>query len=75
MDIFLKSNSLRQSRRALTAKPASVCAACNANLYEGRSAIYDSLFEVYACGTSCWSEWYAENEAEYKRRWTGAVDL
>ncbi|MBL4957345.1 hypothetical protein I5F15_10960 [Bacillus velezensis] len=59
----------------MTAKPAAVCAACNANLYEGRSAIYDSLFEVYACGPSCWSEWYAGNEAEYKRRWTEAVDL
>ncbi|MFB3900358.1 hypothetical protein ACES2D_12620 [Bacillus amyloliquefaciens] len=42
---------------------------------EGRSAIYDSLFEVYACGSSCWSEWYAENETDYKRRWAEAVDL
>lgn len=59
----------------MIAKLAAVCAACNANLYEGRSAIYDSLFEVYACGSACLSEWYAENEAEYKRKWTEAVDL
>ncbi|MFV4878910.1 hypothetical protein [Bacillus velezensis] len=59
----------------MTAKPAAVCGACNDNLYEGQSAIYDSLFEVYACDATCWSEWYAANAEEYKRRWTEAVDL
>lgn len=58
-----------------TAKPAAVCANCNANLNEGQSATYDSLFEVYAYDATCWSEWYADNSAEYKRRWTEAVDL
>ena len=59
----------------LVNESSAVCANCNASLYEGRSAIYDSLFEVYACDATCWSEWYADNAEEYKRRWTEAVDL
>ncbi|KND05349.1 hypothetical protein OIO07_03460 [Bacillus paralicheniformis] len=59
----------------MDAKPAAICAACNRVLNEGRSATYDSLFDRYFCGNACWSDWYAENEAEYERKWTEEVDL
>ncbi|QII48123.1 hypothetical protein G3M81_04965 [Bacillus paralicheniformis] len=59
----------------MDAKPAAICAACNRVLNEGRSAIYDSLFDRYFCDNACWSDWYAENWAEYKRKYVSREDL
>ncbi|MBW7634721.1 hypothetical protein V2177_07405 [Bacillus licheniformis] len=57
------------------ANPAAICSECNRVLNEGQSATYDSLFDRYFCDDACWSDWYADNEAEYKRKWTEEVDL
>ncbi|MCY9452197.1 hypothetical protein [Bacillus haynesii] len=54
---------------------AAVCTACNRVLNEGRSVTYDLLFDRYFCDDACWSDWYAENWAEYRRKWTEEVDL
>ncbi|MGG4089684.1 hypothetical protein ABEV65_19705 [Bacillus licheniformis] len=59
----------------MDAKPAAICAACNRILNEGRSATYDSLFDRYFCDNACWSDWYADNEAEYKRKYVSREDL
>ncbi|AWV40311.1 hypothetical protein CXG95_12640 [Bacillus licheniformis] len=59
----------------MDAKPAAICAACSRVMNEGRSATYDSLFDRYFCDNACWSDWYADNEVEYKRKWTEEVDL
>jgi hypothetical protein len=42
---------------------AALCAnpACNAELHEGRSALYDDHGDHHFCGRSCFSEWWASN--------------
>ncbi|WP_218047939.1 hypothetical protein [Bacillus licheniformis] len=57
------------------ANPAAICSECNRVLNEGRSATYDSLFDRYFCDNACWSDWYADNEAEYKRKYVSREDL
>ncbi|WP_434174056.1 hypothetical protein [Bacillus paralicheniformis] len=59
----------------MNAKPAAICAACNRVLNEGRSATYDSLCDRYFCDNACWSDWYADNEAEYRRKYVSREDL
>ncbi|MEC0718997.1 hypothetical protein P8882_01750 [Bacillus haynesii] len=57
------------------ANPVAICAACNRILNEGRSATYDSLFDRYFCDDACWSDWYADNEAEYRGKYVSREDL
>ncbi len=54
---------------------AAKCAACQAPINEGQSAVYDSMYEVYCCDGDCWSEFYAENETAHRRKWTETIDF
>ncbi|TWJ39184.1 hypothetical protein CHCC5027_2663 [Bacillus paralicheniformis] len=59
----------------MSAKPAAICAECSRAINEGQSVTYDSLFDRYFCDNACWSDWYADNEAEYKRMYVSREDL
>ncbi|UNY40696.1 hypothetical protein KLEB271_gp59 [Bacillus phage vB_BauS_KLEB27-1] len=54
---------------------AAKCAACQSPINEGHRAVYDSLYDVYCCDVGCWSEFYVENEAAHRRKWTANIDL
>lgn len=40
---------------------AGVCSKCNAELREGKSALYDDYRDQHFCNLTCFNEWYTDN--------------
>lgn len=56
-------------------KTSATCANCSAKLYEGQSAAYDELADLYYCDKACQADHYGDRLETYQYEYVVGVDL